>query len=187
MHLPIQSGDDKLLMHMNRKHNMERYRSLVHAIRRIIPEATLFTDIIVGFTGETEEQFENTRLAMEEFKFNMSYTAIYSPRPGATSHRWVDDIPQEEKKRRLHVLTNELRKYNLPFNKQMIGKTVRVLVRGTDRKVGFLSSHTEGKLIIRFASEDENLIGKFANVKITSATDFSMEGELVEVAQLVNQ
>jgi tRNA-2-methylthio-N6-dimethylallyladenosine synthase len=187
IHLPMQSGDDKVLMHMNRKHNMERYRSIVHAIRRIIPEATLFTDIIVGFTGETEEQFENTRLAMEEFKFNMSYTAIYSPRPGATSHRWVDDIPQEEKKRRLHVLTNELRKHNLPFNKQMIGKTVRVLVRGTDRKEGFLSSHTEGKLIIRFASEDENLIGKFADVKITSATDFSMEGELVEVAQLVNQ
>lgn len=187
IHLPMQSGDDKVLMHMNRKHNMERYRSIVHSIRRIIPEATLFTDIIVGFTGETEEQFENTRLAMEEFKFNMSYTAIYSPRPGATSHRWVDDIPQEEKKRRLHVLTNELRKHNLPFNKQMIGKTVRVLVRGTDRKEGFLSSHTEGKLIIRFASEDENLIGQFADVKITSATDFSMEGELVEVAQLVNQ
>ena len=187
IHLPMQSGDDKVLMHMNRKHNMERYRSIVHAIRRIIPGATLFTDIIVGFTGETEEQFENTRLAMEEFKFNMSYTAIYSPRPGATSHRWVDDIPMEEKKRRLHVLTNELRKHNLPFNKQMIGKTVRVLVRGTDRKEGFLSSHTEGKLIIRFASEDENLIGKFADVKITSATDFSMEGELVDVAQLVNQ
>jgi tRNA-2-methylthio-N6-dimethylallyladenosine synthase len=187
IHLPMQSGDNKVLMHMNRKHNMERYRSLVHAIRRIVPEATLFTDIIVGFTGETEEQFENTRLAMEEFKFNMSYTAIYSPRPGATSHRWIDDIPQEEKKRRLHILTNELRKHNLPFNKQMIGKTVRVLVRGTDRKEGFLSSHTEGKLIIRFASDDENLIGQFANVKITSATDFSMEGELVEVAQLVNQ
>ena len=187
VHLPMQSGDDKVLMHMNRKHNMERYRSIVHAIRRIIPEATLFTDIIVGFTGETEEQFENTRLAMEEFKFNMSYTAIYSPRPGATSHRWVDDIPQEEKKRRLHILTNELRKHNLPYNKSLIGKTVRVLVRGTDRKEGFLSSHTEGKLIIRFASEDENLIGQFADVKITSATDFSMEGELVEVAQLVNQ
>jgi tRNA-2-methylthio-N6-dimethylallyladenosine synthase len=187
IHLPMQSGDDKVLMHMNRKHNMERYRSLVHAIRRIIPEATLFTDIIVGFTGETEGQFENTRLAMEEFKFNMSYTAIYSPRPGATSHRWVDDIPMEEKKRRLHILTNELRKHNLPFNKSLIGKTMRVLVRGTDRKEGFLSSHTEGKLIIRFASENHDLIGQFADVKITSATDFSMEGELVEVAQLVNQ
>jgi tRNA-2-methylthio-N6-dimethylallyladenosine synthase len=185
IHLPMQSGDDKVLMHMNRKHNMERYRSIVHAIRRIIPEATLFTDIIVGFTGETEEQFENTRLAMEEFKFNMSYTAIYSPRPGATSHRWIDDIPQEEKKRRLHVLTNELRKHNLPFNKQMIGKTVRVLVRGTDRKEGFLSSHTEGKLIIRFATENQDLIGQFANVKITSATDFSMEGELLKVEALL--
>ena len=181
IHLPMQSGDDKVLMRMNRKHNMERYRGLIQSIRRIIPEATIFTDIIVGFTGETEEQFENTRLAMEEFKFNMSYTAIYSPRPGATSHRWVDDIPQEEKKRRLHVLTNELRKHNLPFNKKMIGKTVRVLVRGTDRKEGFLSSYTEGKLIVRFASENQNLIGKFADVKITSATDFSMEGELVEV------
>jgi tRNA-2-methylthio-N6-dimethylallyladenosine synthase len=184
IHLPMQSGDDKVLMHMNRKHNMERYRSIVNAIRRIIPEATLFTDIIVGFTGETEDQFENTRLAMEEFKFNMSYTAIYSPRPGATSHRWVDDIPMEEKKRRLHILTNELRKHNLPYNKNLIGKTMRVLVRGTDRKDGFLSSHTEGKLIIRFASENQDLIGQFADVKITSATDFSMEGELVNVASL---
>jgi tRNA-2-methylthio-N6-dimethylallyladenosine synthase len=112
IHLPMQSGDDKVLMRMNRKHNMDRYRSIVQSIRQLIPEATLFTDIIVGFTGETVEQFENTRLAMEEFAFNMSYTAIYSPRPGAISHRWEDDIPLEEKKRRLQVLTNELRKHN---------------------------------------------------------------------------
>ncbi len=186
IHLPMQSGDDKVLMHMNRKHNMEKYRHIVETIRRLIPQSTLFTDIIVGFTGETEEQFQNTRLAMEEFRFNMSYTAIYSPRPGATSHRWVDDIPQEEKKRRLHVLTNELRKHNLPFNKGLIGKTVRVLVRGNDRKEGFLSSHTEGKLIIRFASDNQDLIGQFADVKVTSATDFSMEGELVKKKELVS-
>lgn len=179
IHLPMQSGDDKVLMRMNRKHNMEKYRHIVQTIRRLIPQATLFTDVIVGFTGETEEQFENTRLALEEFKFNMSYTAIYSPRPGATSHRWVDDIPSDEKKRRLHVLTDELRKHSLPFNEKMIGKTVRTLVRGADRKEGFLSSLTEGKLIIRFASEDESLIGQFVDVKISSATDFSMEGELV--------
>ncbi len=180
IHLPMQSGDDKVLMRMNRKHNMERYRNIVASIRRIIPQATLFTDIIVGFTGETEEQFDNTRKAMEEFKFNMSYTAIYSPRPGATSHRWADDVPLEEKKRRLHVLTEELRKHNLLFNQKMIGKTVRVLVRGADRKDGFLSGHTEGKLIVRFESENEKLIGKFVDIKITSASDFSMEGELVE-------
>ncbi|MCK5730917.1 MAG: tRNA (N6-isopentenyl adenosine(37)-C2)-methylthiotransferase MiaB [Draconibacterium sp.] len=179
IHIPMQSGDDEVLHRMNRKHNLETYRKIIHSIRRLIPQATIFTDIIVGFTGETQEQFENSRLAMEEFKFNMSYTAIYSPRPGATSHRWIDDIPQDEKKRRLHALTDELRKHSLPYNNKMIGNTVRVLVRNTDRKDGYLTSHTEGKLIIRFASEDTNLIGQFANVKITSATDFSMEGELV--------
>ena len=179
IHLPIQSGDDKVLIRMNRKYNVERYRHIVETIRRVIPQATLFTDIIVGFTGETEEQFENTRLAMEEFQFNMSYTAMYSPRPGATSHRWDDDISHDEKKRRLHILTEELRKHNIPYNQQQIGKTYRVLVRGTDRKEGFFSSHTEGKLIVRFASADENLIGQFVNVRITAASDFSLEGERV--------
>ena len=185
IHLPMQSGDDKVLIRMNRKHNMEKYRHIVHTIRRMIPEATLFTDIIVGFTGETEEQFENTRKAMEEFQFNMSYTAMYSPRPGATSHRWDDDISQEEKKRRLHILTEELRKHNIPYNKSLVGKTIRVLVRGTDRKEGFLSSLTEGKLIVRFPSADKNLIGQFTDVKITAASDFSMEGELVEVEETI--
>ncbi len=185
IHLPMQSGDDKVLMRMNRKHNMEKYRHIVETIRRVIPQATLFTDIIVGFTGETEEQFENTRRAMEEFKFNMSYTAIYSPRPGATSHRWDDDVPHEEKKRRLHILTEELRKHNIPYNESLIGKTMRVLVRGADRKEGYLSSLTEGKLIVRFASDDESLIGQFVDMRITAATDFSMEGELVEVKETV--
>ncbi len=183
IHLPMQSGDDKVLIRMNRKHNMEKYRHIVQSIRRIIPQATLFTDIIVGFTGETEEQFENTRLAMEEFKFNMSYTAMYSPRPGATSHRWDDDISQDEKKNRLHILTEELRKHNIVYNKNQVGKTVRVLVRGTDRKEGFLSALTEGKLIVRFASDDESLIGQFVNVKIASSSDFSQEGELVKVEE----
>jgi tRNA-2-methylthio-N6-dimethylallyladenosine synthase len=115
----------------------------------------------------------------------MSYTAIYSPRPGATSHRWADDVPQDEKKRRLHILTEELRKHNLPYNNNLIGQTKRVLVRGTDRKEGFLSGHTEGKLIVRFAAEDEKLVGQFVDVKITSASDFSMEGELVEVKEVL--
>ncbi|WP_346854506.1 tRNA (N6-isopentenyl adenosine(37)-C2)-methylthiotransferase MiaB [uncultured Draconibacterium sp.] len=181
IHLPMQSGDDKVLMRMNRKHNMEKYRHIVQTIRKLIPEATLFTDVIVGFTGETEEQFANTQKAFHEFKFNMSYTAIYSPRPGATSHRWVDDIPQDEKKRRLHALTEDLREHSLPYNQALIGKTMRVLVRGTDRKEGHLSSHTEGKLIVRFASTDESLVGQFVDLKITAATDFSMEGELVTV------
>lgn len=184
IHLPMQSGDDKVLIKMNRKHNMKKYREIVESIRRLLPNATLFTDIIVGFTGETDEQFESTRKAMEEFKFNMSYTAMYSPRPGAASHRWDDDVDQDEKKRRLHKLTEELRKHNRVYNQQLEGQTVRVLVRGADRKDGFLTSLTEGKLIVRFPADEENLIGQFVDIKITGSSDFSLEGELVKVEAL---
>ncbi len=178
IHLPMQSGDDEVLKRMNRKHNLQTYRNIIHSIRRLIPQATIFTDIIVGFTGETGEQFENTRRAMEEFKFNMSYTAIYSPRPGARSHEWVDDVPHDEKKRRLHILTEELRKNNKLYNQDMIGKSFRLLVRGEDRKGQFLTGHTEGKLTVRFLSDDKSLIGNFVDVEITSASDFSLEGVL---------
>ena len=179
IHLPIQSGDDMMLVHMNRKHTVAQYRNIVHSIRRLLPEATLFTDIIVGFTGETEAQNENTRKVMEEFKYNMAYIAQYSPRPGAASARWADDIPKEEKKRRYHLLTDELMKHTLEYNQQLIGKTVKVLVRGKDRKTGYLSALTEGKIIVRFASDEESLIGNFASVKINSASHFSTEGVLM--------
>ena len=185
IHLPIQSGDEKVLVKMNRKHHVGKYREIVETIRRLIPQATLFTDIIVGFTGETEGQFENTRLVMEEFKYNMAYIAMYSPRPGATSHRWADDVPQEVKKQRLQILTEELKKHNRVSNSKMLGQTHRVLVRATDRKEGFLTGLTEGKLIVRFPSEDQKLIGEFVDLKITSAHDFSMEGELVGVPQIM--
>jgi tRNA-2-methylthio-N6-dimethylallyladenosine synthase len=98
IHLPLQSGDDKMLIRMNRSHNLNDYRRIVQSIRRLIPEATLFTDIIVGFTGETDEQYENTRKALAEFKFNMAYIARYSVRPGARSARWADDVPHAIKK-----------------------------------------------------------------------------------------
>ncbi len=180
IHLPIQSGDDNMLKRMNRNHTVDDYRKIVKTIKRLIPEATLFTDIIVGFTGETEEEFENTRKIMGEFKYNMAYIAQYSPRPGAASHEWPDDVPVNVKKKRYHVLTGDLMKYSLEYTRNMIGKTLKVLVRGKDRKAGYLSALTEGKIIVRFASEDDNLIGNFVNVKINSATPFSTEGELVE-------
>lgn len=180
-HLPIQSGDNKVLIRMNRKHDVEKYRSIIHYIRETIPEATIFTDIIVGFTGETDEQLENTRKAMEEFKYNMAYIAKYSPRPGARSSRWDDDITNEVKKERLHILTQELKKHSLVHNQKMIGSIFRVLVTGEDRKKGYLSGVTEGKLIVRFQSDRIDLIGSFVNVKIESVTEFATEGELQHV------
>ncbi|MBU2557747.1 MAG: MiaB/RimO family radical SAM methylthiotransferase [Bacteroidetes bacterium] len=185
IHLPVQSGDDRVLMRMNRKHAMDKYRHIVHTIRRLIPQATLFTDIIVGFTGETQEQFENTRKAMEEFKYNMAYIAQYSVRPGAASSRWEDDVPKAVKKERYHLLTEELTKHSLVYNQQLIGKTVQVLVRGRDRKEGYLSGYTEGKLVIRFAGTQEHLIGQIVAVKINSVMALSLEGELVAVKELV--
>jgi len=181
IHLPVQSGDDRVLISMNRNHSVDRYRKIAGYIRERIPQATLSTDIIVGFTGETNAHFENTRLLMEEMKFNMAYIAIYSPRPGATSSRWADDVPLETKKERLHSLTEELVKHNRISNQNLIGNKVRVLVTGKDRKNGYLKAHTEGRLIIRFASEDGSLIGNFTDLKISSASDFSLEGDHMEI------
>jgi len=121
---------------------------------------------------------------MEEFKFNMAYIAQYSPRPGAASSRWQDDIPPDIKKDRYALTTKVLQKHTLPYNKKLIGKTFRVLVTGKDRKEGYLSALTEGKIVLRFRSDEESMIGNFANVKIGSATPFSLEGELVSQKEL---
>ena len=187
IHLPVQSGDDKVLIRMNRNHNIDRYREIVRSLREKLPTATLFTDIIVGFTGETDEQFENTRRLMEEFRFNMAYIAMYSPRPGATSSRWADDIPRETKKQRLQILTDELIRHNRVYNRSQLGKRTRVLVVGQDRKKGYLKALTEGRLIVRFPSGDESLVGQFTEVRINSAADFSLEGENLAIIEELNE
>ncbi len=178
IHLPLQSGDNKVLEKMNRKHTVEEYRKIISSVRRKLPDATIFTDIIVGFTDETEQQFENTRKVMEEFKFNMAYIAKYSPRPGAVSSKWTDNIPIDTKKLRLQILTDELKRHSLEYNKSLIDKRIKVLVTGLDRKPGYLSGITEGRIIVRFKSEDKSLIGRFIHIKITSAAEFAAEGKL---------
>ena len=180
IHLPIQSGDDKVLMRMNRNHDTARYRRIIESIRRILPDATLFTDIIVGFAGETEEQFERTRAAMEEFRYNMAYIALYSPRPGAASARWEDSVPQEEKKRRHAELSEVLKRISLEHNRRLIGRELEVLVEGYDRRDGYLTAKTEGRLIVRFPSRNEALIGSFVGLRITDCAELSLTGELVE-------
>lgn len=178
IHIPIQSGDDVMLQRMNRHHNLERYRHIIQTIRRVLPTATIFTDIIVGFTHESEEEFENTRKAMEEFKYNMAYIAQYSVREGAVASKWEDDVPKEVKRQRYHRLTEELMKHSLVYNQALVGTTVKMLVEDYDRKNGYLTGHTEGKIVIRFASRDENLIGQIVTVKVTSASALSIEGEI---------
>ena len=178
IHLPLQSGDDRVLVRMNRNYQVAEYRDRVAAIRAILPGATLFTDIIVGFSGETEEQFENTRRAMEEFRYNMAYVAMYSPRPGAASSHWADDVSHEEKSRRLHVLGEVLQRTSGDYTAGMVGKRWRILVEGKDRKRGFLAGRTEGRIPVRFASTNESLVGRFVDVVVTSAAPLSVEGDL---------
>jgi len=180
IHLPLQSGDDHVLIRMNRNHTMDRYRTLVDQVKTILPEATLFTDIIVGFTGETDDQFLSTRKAMEEFRYQMAFVAQYSPRPGAASARWDDDVPPEVKKERLQVLTEVLRETSLEYNRTLVGRTVPVLIEKPDRKAGYLSGRTEGKVSVRFRC-DQVPIGSFVDVKIDSAVPFSVEGTLVSL------
>ncbi len=180
IHLPVQSGDDGVLVRMNRNHGMSRYREIVATINRLIPQATIFTDIIVGFTGETEAEFDNTMGIMKEFKYNMAYIAQYSPRPGAASSRWADDVPKEVKKDRYHRLTEEMMIYSLQYNQQLVGKTLKVLVRGNDRKEGYLSAYTEGRVVARFHCGRNDMIGKYVHIKVTNAAPLSIEGELVD-------
>lgn len=186
IHIPLQSGDDGVLIRMNRKYNLERYMKIISNIRTKLPEATIFTDIIVGFPGENEEQFENTRKAVQQIGFNMAYIACYSPRPGATSARWEDDISLKVKKERLHILTEDVKEYTSVFNNNYIGKNLELLVYGPDRKDGYLSGYTEGKIGARFKCDDKSLIGKIVTLKITKATPFALEGELVKSGGSLN-
>jgi len=178
IHLPMQSGDERVLIKMNRRHSMDKYRKIVADIRELIPQATLFTDIIVGFSSEGEPEFQNTVAAMNEFRFNMAYIAMYSPRPGAASYRWENEVATEDKKDRLHRLSEVLKIHSREYNETLVGKTMRLLINGNDRKTGFSTGLTEGKINVRLDHHDASLMGQIVDVKITSAADFSLSGEL---------
>ncbi len=189
IHLPLQSGDDKLLMKMNRNHSMNKYDKIVTDIRRLLPQATLFTDIIVGFCEESEEQFKNTQIAMEKYKYNMAYIAMYSPRPGAASSRWNDTISIAEKKQRYRLLSRVLESTSLEYNKKNLHTYKKVLIEGfAARKKNILKGHTEGKIPVYITIPDADsrtiesmqkaLIGTFANIYITHAHNLSLEGRI---------
>lgn len=185
VHLPVQSGDEKLLRKMNRNHSVEAYLDIVSDIRELMPSATIFTDIIVGFTGESDLQFEQTAGLMEQVRYNMAFIAKYSPRVGARSARWEDDVTSEEKGRRLSVLSEILKRTSLEHNQGLVGQVVRVLVERDDpRMEGAVSARTEGKLLVRIPEVDSSLIGTFQHVRIVSAAELSLTGELVREAEV---
>ncbi|MDF7824650.1 tRNA (N6-isopentenyl adenosine(37)-C2)-methylthiotransferase MiaB [Pontiellaceae bacterium B12227] len=180
IHLPVQSGDEKLLRRMNRNHSVDDYLQIVSDIRELLPTATIFTDIIVGFSGETDEQFEKSAELMELVKYNMAYIAKYSPRVGARAARWDDDITPQQKSERLARLSDVLKKTSQEYNDALIGTTCTVLVERVDpRQEGALQARTEGKLPVRIVDAPATLVGTFQTVEITSAAALSLTGKLV--------
>ncbi|TQS75486.1 tRNA (N6-isopentenyl adenosine(37)-C2)-methylthiotransferase MiaB [Ornithinibacillus gellani] len=186
IHLPVQSGSSEVLKRMNRKYTREDYLELVAKIKKAMPNATLTTDIIVGFPNETDEQFEETMTLMEEVGFEAAYTFIYSPREGTPAARRKDDVPMEVKKQRLYRLNELVNKQSAASMKAYEGKTVKVLVEGESKKnPDVLAGYTERNKLVNFVGP-ASAVGKIVEVKITEAKTWSLDGVMVENTVEVN-
>lgn len=180
IHLPVQSGSNRILSLMNRRYSVEKYLSQIDSIRKIIPDCAITTDIIVGFPTETEEDFIDTVKLVETVKFDGAFTFVYSKREGtkaAIMDGQIDPEIQKDRIMRLIDVQNELsRKESLTY----VGKTVEILVEDFDeKKNSYMGRDERGKMA--YFSCDENVIGKFVNVKITSAGGMSLMGEITEI------
>lgn len=180
IHLPVQSGSNRILSLMNRRYSVEKYLSQIESIRKIIPDCAITTDIIVGFPTETEEDFIDTVKLVETVKFDGAFTFVYSKREGtkaAIMDGQIDPEIQKDRIMRLIDVQNELnRKESLTY----VGKTVEILVEDFDeKKNSYMGRDERGKMA--YFSCDENVIGKFVNVKITSAGGMSLMGEIIEI------
>jgi len=187
IHLPVQSGSSYVLRKMNRKYTREEYLELVRKIKEAMPNATLTTDIIVGFPNETDEQFEETMTLMEEVGFEAAYTFIYSPREGTPAAAKTDEISMEVKKERLYRLNELVNKQSKESMKNYEGHVVKVLVEGESKKDDqVLAGYTERNKVVNFVGP-KSIIGQIVDVKITEAKTWSLNGELVEKTVGVNR
>ncbi|TJY43084.1 tRNA (N6-isopentenyl adenosine(37)-C2)-methylthiotransferase MiaB [Cohnella pontilimi] len=179
IHLPVQSGSTEILKRMSRKYSRELFLELVRKIRAAIPDAVLTTDIIVGFPGETEEQFEDTMSLVREVKFASAYTFIYSPREGTPAAEMADDVPFEVKQQRLQRLNALIAELSLESNKLVDGQTVEVLVEGESKsRAGVLSGRTRSNKLIHFQGPAE-WIGQFVQVRVTEPRTWYITAEAV--------
>ena len=173
-HLPFQSGNDRVLKEMNRRYTSAQYLELVHYGRSLMPELVLTSDVIVGFPGETEEEFEDTLRLIETVGYDALFTFIFSPRGGTPAASMPDPFTKADKNRRFDRLVALQNRISEEKHRAYIGKTVRVLVDGRDGDQ--LTARTDGGRLVRFAGGDE-LIGEFMDVTITGCTTWSLVGE----------
>jgi len=176
LELPVQAGDDDILRAMRRGYTVEQYRELVHTIRRKVPQISLSTDIIVGFPGETEEQFEYSLSLVKEMGFDVVHVAAYSPRPGTIAWReYQDNIPVEVKKERLHKIEELQAAIAGEINSQLQGREVEVLVEGS--KGGKWFGRTRSNKLV-FFEDAGDWLGQLARVKIEKTSPWSLGGEV---------
>jgi tRNA-2-methylthio-N6-dimethylallyladenosine synthase len=182
IHLPVQSGSTDVLKIMARKYTREHYLELVRKIKEAMPNASLTTDIIVGFPNETEEQFEETLSLYREVEFDSAYTFIYSPREGTPAAKMEDNVPLEVKKERLQRLNALVNETSAKKLKEYEGKIVNVLVEGESKKnPDVLSGYTEKSKLVNFRAP-KSAIGQIVKVKITKAKTWTLNGEMIEEA-----
>jgi tRNA-2-methylthio-N6-dimethylallyladenosine synthase len=178
MNLPVQAGDDEVLRRMRRTYGSDHWRERIAYTRERMPGVTIATDIIVGFPGETEAQFQNTHDLVEEVGCDKVHVAMYSPRPGTLSARWEDDIPPEEKLRRHQAIERLQERACTERNARRLGETVEVLVDRTGK--GRWTGRSRGNTLVHI-DDDRDLLGKLVDVRITETSPWYLIGETVGV------
>ncbi len=180
LHLPVQSGSDRVLMMMKRGHTMLEYKHKIRKLREIRPDISLSSDFIIGFPGETEDDFEATMQLIEDIGFDTSFSFIYSQRPGTPAAFIPDSVSQETKKERLKRLQDRILQQASQISRKMVGTTQSVLVEGHSRKSDDeLSGRTENNRVVNFPGP-ESLIGHFVDVSVTEALNNSLRGVIAQ-------
>lgn len=179
IHLPVQAGSDRVLRRMNRKYTREKYLEVVERLRKAVPDIAISTDIIVGFPGETEEDFEETLSLVRSVKYDSAFTFLYSVRQGTPAAEYEDQIPEEVKHQRFDRLVDAVNADSAEKNAAYKGRIERVLVEGVSKKnENTLTGRTEGFKLVDFEGGRE-LIGQIVNVEITEGKTFSLTGKIV--------
>ena len=178
LHLPFQSGSDRVLKAMNRHYDRKKYLEIINYAKEKIDGLSLTSDIIVGFPGETYEDFKQTLSLIREVEFTSLFTFIFSPRKGTPAETYDDPIPAEEKSKWFRELLDVQEEIAAARCSSMVGKTERVLIESVKEKTGELNARTTGNIIVELTG-DKSLIGTFQNVKITKARNWILKGELV--------
>jgi len=177
LHLPVQSGSDRILAMMKRNHMVLEYKSKLRKLKRIRPDISFSSDFIIGFPGETDRDFEDTMNLIHDIGFDMSFSFIYSARPGTPAADLPDDVPMEVKKQRLAILQQRITQNVQDISRKMVGSTQRILVDGFSKKdPGQLKGRTENNRVVNFRSDDTDLIGKFVDITIEQAYSNSLLG-----------